>query len=81
LFAPGCGAQAYTAARQLLQFVLLTGVEMISCRMAGLPQFLLVIATILAGDHPCTSRFSYELRFKLNQLRRKISQMHGRLHP
>jgi len=52
LFAPGCGAQHTPPPGNYCNFVLLTGVEMISCRMAGLPQFLLVIATILAGDHP-----------------------------
>jgi len=31
--------------------MLLTGVDDDFCRMAGLPQFLLVIAAILAGGH------------------------------
>jgi hypothetical protein len=31
---------------------------MISGRMAGLPQFLLAIAVILAGGHPCTSHYN-----------------------
>jgi hypothetical protein len=32
---------------------------MISCRMAGLPQFLLVIAVILAGEHSLRQSFEF----------------------
>jgi len=35
---------------------------MISCRMAGLPQFLLVIAAIWTGIMPHASHFDFELR-------------------